>query len=386
MGGTSTDVALIDGEPALTREGEIAGYPVAVAMVDMHTIGAGGGSVAWIDEGGLLQVGPRSAGADPGPACYGRGGVEPTVTDANLLLGRLPLDGALAGSLRLDREAARAALARLAEGLGLGVEAAALGVLRLADAHMAEALRVISVRRGLDPADYTLLPFGGAGGLHVCALAEAIGAREALVPVHGGVLSALGMLAAPPARQRAQTLIGPLAERRPEEIEAGFAALAAAARAELAAEGVTQPREQRTLELRYVGQSSTLTLPWRGVAQDIAQGIAQGVEDFHAAHEAAFGHRLDMPVELVNLGIGLTGEAPALALPGPAPGPAARARSRQAVFGCARPAEVYTRAELACDQRIAGPALIAEPLATTYIAPGWGAQVDAVGNLVLHPA
>ncbi|MGB5261764.1 MAG: hydantoinase/oxoprolinase family protein, partial [Gammaproteobacteria bacterium] len=210
MGGTSTDVALIDGEIRLTSEGHIGPWPVAVPMVDMHTIGAGGGSIARVDDGGLLQVGPESAGADPGPACYGRGGARPTVTDANLVLGRLQADAFLGGAMALDVGAARQVMQTLASGLECSIEEAAQGVLAVANEHMAQALRVISVQRGEDPASYVLMSFGGAGGLHVCALAEALGMARALVPVQAGVLSALGMLVAPPSRQLSHTLTGEL--------------------------------------------------------------------------------------------------------------------------------------------------------------------------------
>ncbi len=227
MGGTSTDVALVDGEVVLTSEGRLGPYPVAVPMVDIHSIGAGGGSIAYADAGGLLRVGPASAGADPGPACYGRGGGEPTVTDANLVLGRLPADSKLAGSVTLDVAAARAAVGRLAARLGMPViEDVALGIVAIANEHMANALRVISLHRGLDPRRFPLFCFGGAGGLHVCDLARALGIRETLVPRDAGVLSALGMLAAPSGRQLSRTLSGVLTPARRREIGVALRTLA----------------------------------------------------------------------------------------------------------------------------------------------------------------
>jgi N-methylhydantoinase A len=206
MGGTSTDVALLDGDLRLTQQGHIGPYPVAVPMVDMHTIGAGGGSLAYVDDAGLLHVGPHSAGADPGPACYGRGGNQVTVTDANVVLGRLQPDFALGGSLTLDTAAARHAMKTLASQLGLGVEETAEGVLALANEHMTQALRVISIQKGFDPANFALLSFGGAGGLHVCALADNLGMRSALVPRRAGVLSAEGLVYAPRKREQLQAL------------------------------------------------------------------------------------------------------------------------------------------------------------------------------------
>ena len=210
MGGTSTDVALLDGDIRLTQQGHIGPYPVAVPMVDMHTIGAGGGSLAYVDDAGLLHVGPQSAGADPGPACYGKGGQQVTVTDANVVLGRLQPDFALGGSLALDVPAAEQAMDRLAQALGLTRQQAADGVLALANEHMTQALRVISIQKGFDPADFALMSFGGAGGLHVCALADNLGMTQAIVPQRAGVLSAEGLVYAPRKREMLQALPEPV--------------------------------------------------------------------------------------------------------------------------------------------------------------------------------
>ncbi len=301
MGGTSSDVALIDGGPRLTREGHIGPWPVAVPMVDMHTIGAGGGSIARLDAGGMLLVGPESAGADPGPACYGQGGVEPTVTDANLLLGRLRPDAFLGGRMQLDLTAARHALGRLAEQMGQTPEAAAQGIIQVANEHMARALRVISVQRGVDPRGFTLVSFGGAGGLHVCALAEALGMCSAMVPIQAGVLSALGMLIARPGRQRVRTRLGLLLEIDDRQIEAELRQLAQGGLDEMNREGVqiNQIKTTYSVDLRYLGQSYTLNLPWLACRE---------TEDaFHQLHEQRYGHRMDAPVELVNLRAALEG-------------------------------------------------------------------------------
>ncbi len=376
MGGTSTDVALIDGGLRLTNEGRIGPWPVAVAQVDMHTIGAGGGSLAWVDGGGLLQVGPQSAGADPGPACYGRGGTTATVTDANLVLGRLLPQAFLGGAMRLDAEAARAAVARLGGQLGLGMEEAAAGIVRLANEHMARALRVMSVQRGVDPRTLTLVSFGGAGGLHVCALAESLGMRQALVPVHAGVLSALGMLVAPRGRQLSRTVSGLLADIDAAALERHFAELMAEGGQALAAEGVAVETLQarRSLDLRYRGQSYTLNIPW-------SDGADVG-EAFHRTHQARFGHRLALPVELVNIRLGL--EAPALALQlAPAPQVPAGPVGHVVLPGIGREAAVWERESLAAGQVIDGPALVTEQVSTTWLAPGWRCRVDAAGNLVL---
>jgi N-methylhydantoinase A len=378
MGGTSTDVALIDGDIQLTSEGHIGPWPVAVPMVDMHTIGAGGGSIAYIDAGGLLQVGPESAGADPGPACYSRGGARPAVTDANLVLGRLQPDAFLGGAMTLDVRAARQAVARVAEPLGLTLEAAAGGIIDIANEHMAQALRVISVQRGIDPRDHVLVSFGGAGGLHVCALAEALGMRRALVPVQAGVLSALGMLAAPRARQLSRTLTGLLQDFSGEALEQALQSLAEAGIAAMREEGIPAGDLEAgfSLDLRYRGQSYTLNLPW--------QGLEETGEAFHLLHNRRYGHRLDTPVELVNIRCNLHGHPPEIHLPPVAidatPRPAPRA---VAVSGYREAVPVWPRETLTAGQSFSGPALVTETVATTWLPDGWECRVDPVGNLQL---
>lgn len=380
MGGTSTDVALIDGAIELTSEGHIGDFPVAVPMVDLHTIGAGGGSIAEVDAGGLLQVGPRSAGADPGPACYGRGGTRATVTDANLVLGRLLPGAFLGGNMELDAAAARAAMAKLAAGLGLGIEEAAEGVVRLANEHMVNALRVMSVQRGLNPADFTLVSFGGAGGLHVCALAEALDMVEALVPVHGGVLSALGMLVAAPGRELSRTVRGVLADLPDAEFEQVFAELLADGERALVAEGehAAQLRSERSADVRYLGQSYTLTVPWRGRLQT--------AEDFNAAHRARYGHALDAPVELLNLRLSVHSSPAPVHLETLEGAASTGQPERVRLHGLAEPVTVWPRAGLGAGQWIEGPALITETVATTYVAPGWRGEVHASGSIVLRRA
>jgi N-methylhydantoinase A len=379
MGGTSTDVALIEGDIRLTSEGHIGPWPVAVPMVDMHTIGAGGGSIAVIDSGGLLQVGPESAGALPGPACYGQGGTAATVTDANLVLGRLRGDAFLGGAMTLDAAAAVRAVAAIAEQLGLGVEEAAAGIIRIANEHMVQALRVISVQRGLDPREHVLVSFGGAGGLHVCALAEALGMRHALVPVHAGVLSALGMLVAPRARQVSRTRAGSLADAEEGPLEQELQALADWGRGELRAEGIAQGDIacDFSADLRYQGQTYTLTLPW--------QGVEPTCRAFHDEHERRYGHRLGIPVELVNLRAGLQGPTPDIRLPKlPARAGAAGTPPSARLAGYAGEMPVWRRERLPAGERITGPALITETVATTYLAAGWRCRVDDAGNLHLE--
>jgi N-methylhydantoinase A len=343
----------------------------------MHTIGAGGGSIASVDAGGLLHVGPDSAGAHPGPACYGRGGECATVTDANLVLGRLRSGAFLGGAMRLDTSAARRAVAHVAQALGLGVEEAAAGIIRVANQHMVRALRVISVQRGLDPREFTLVSFGGAGGLHVCALAEALGMRRALVPVHAGVLSALGMLAAPRSRQLSRTVNGLLADSDPQVIEAAFDALIARGRDELGEEGVPvrAMHIERSADVRYQGQSYTLNIPWKGTAACET--------DFHSAHEARYGHRLDFAVELVNVRVGLHDETPQVELQAGGAGSPAPAESVE-TYGVSQRVAVYDRDSLSAEHCIDGPVLITETVSTTWVAPGWQVRRQDNGNLLLE--
>jgi len=379
MGGTSTDVALIEGDIRLTSEGSIGPWPVAVPMVDMHTIGAGGGSIATVDAGGLLQVGPESAGADPGPACYGLGGRQATVTDANLVLGRLQPQAFLGGEMRLDVAAARRAVLQVARVLGMELEAAAQGIIAVANEHMAQALRVISVQRGVDPRGHVLVSFGGAGGLHVCALAEALGMRRALVPLQAGVLSALGMLVAPRARQLSRTLTGELAAIPAAELQRQLAELAEAGLAGLLAEGVAAGEIHTGfgVDLRYRGQSSTLSLAW--------QGAARTEEAFHRAHEQRYGHRLQAPVELVNVRCNLHGEPPPIRMPELPPAqPGAVAADSVRVSGYAAPVPVWAREALGAGQVFPGPALVTETVATTWLPAGWCCEVDLRGNLLLE--
>lgn len=378
MGGTSTDVALVDGAPRLTTEGRVDRYPVAVPMVDMHTIGAGGGSIAWIDAGGLLQVGPRSAGAVPGPACYGAGGVEATVTDANLVLGRLRADAFLGGRMQLDTAAANRAVGRLASELGQSVQRTALDIVAIADEHMAQALRAISIKRGADPREHVLASFGGAGGLHVCALADLLDMPRALVPLNSGVLSALGMLVARPGRQLSHSLVGRLDGFAERELDRRFGELAAQGICALVDEGFDGDdcEVEPSVDLRYLGQSYTLNLPWTG--------RTASAEAFHQLHETRYGHRLDLPVELVNLRQAIRGPVPDLVLPRRPDTPHGEPFAHCRVTGCVRPVATYWRQDLAPGQRLAGPALICETVATSWVPAGWSVESDAYGNLRLR--
>ncbi len=395
MGGTSTDVALLSGEIAITSEASINRYPVAVPMVDMHTIGAGGGSIAYVDEGGMLQVGPRSAGADPGPACYGRGGTEATVTDANLVLGRLLESASLAGSVALRKDLARSAVERLARQIQLGVEDTALGIVSIANEHMAKAIRMISVNRGHDPAQFQLASFGGAGGLHVCAVADAMQMRSALVPVYGGVLSALGMLVAEQGQHFTRTVNvlaeaeheGWLVEQCEDLQQQGMAAL-------LAQGAEPEACQAHWLaELRYQGQAYTLGVDF--------QSLTDAIGRFTALHEQRYGYRLDNAIEVVNLRVNVYWPREKFTLPemlheGPTGERDTARRGEQKVeHDCNKEshAEVYEerdlvpvlqRSALQVNEVRSGPLVITDVSATTWVARGWQVRRDAIGNLHLN--
>ena len=393
MGGTSTDVSLADGRIRRTSEGSVEGWPVRVPMIDIHTVGVGGGSIAWADAGGALRVGPASAGSEPGPACYGRGGQGFTVTDANLLLGRLEARHFLGGRMMLDIAAAEAAAAPLAWRLGLSTVALAEGVIRVADARMEQAIRVISLARGFDPRRFTLLPFGGAGPMHALTLAEALNIRRVLAPRYPGVLSALGLTLADFTVDHSRTVLRPLAETTAHDLAAAFAPLLAQGRAELAAEGFAGNAIvlERALDLRYRGQSFELTVPVDAPESGPDSGVdpAEVAAAFHAAHAARYGYaRPDAAVELVTVRVTVRGlrDKPKL----PAASPAASANPEAAQVGETRlrvdgrwhSAPVYERGLLLPGHALTGPALVVQEDATTVLLPGWRAQVDVWLNLI----
>ncbi|GAB1265596.1 hydantoinase/oxoprolinase family protein [Aurantivibrio infirmus] len=381
MGGTSTDVALVQEELSITNEGKIGRYPVATPMVDMHTIGAGGGSIAYIDEGGLLQVGPQSAGARPGPVCYGLGGKEATVTDANAVLGRLPENQFLGGTMSLNISLAKTAIAELAENLELSISETALGIIQIANEHMARALRVMSVQRGHNPAHFHLCCFGGAGGLHVCELAELLGMRKILIPQFGGVLSAFGMLVAPRERQYSKTRQSLLNKVQDKELKFWLQDLAELGQKELVAEGNTKTSIliQPSLDLRYQGQSYTINIPY--------DSIEKSAEKFHQEHLKLYGHQLKRDLELVNIRQRVYCLPESIELP-EIPlikngGTAASPDDSLALFGIGDTA-IYKRSNLQAGTLIIGPALICETISTTLLQSGWKLEVDRVGNLLLE--
>ena len=376
MGGTSTDVSLCPGAPLHTREFEIGGQPVAIPVIDIHTVGAGGGSLARIDPGGALRVGPESAGADPGPICYGKGGSGVTVTDAHVWLGRLPADAFLGGERTLDRSAVEPHLREIAGGLGVSLEVAAEGILEVADAAMERALRVISVERGHDPAEFTLVAFGGAGGLHAAHLAERLGTRGAIVPPRPGLLSAYGMLAAEITREVSRTvLISTASADAHESVESVFTELAQAAVTAMEEEGVPGDRlvVRHWVDARYEGQSFELRVP--GEDWDTR---------FHALHERRYGYqRTETPVEAVTLRAVASAPGPPLdveRIPHRGAAPTIQ-RTRAYMEGEWADVDRVWRDDLNPNQTLDGPALVLEYSSTTWIPRGWGLTVDEWGNL-----
>ena len=369
MGGTSCDVCVIDGLTVReTAQREVGGRPLALPTLDIHTVGAGGGSLAWRDAGGALRVGPQSAGAEPGPACYGRGGTDPTVTDAHLLLGYLPADVPLAGGVRLDAEAAAAAVGRLASQLGLEPLRCAEGIVRVANAEMVRALRVMTVERGIDPRRYALMPFGGAGPLHAAAIAEELGIERILCPRSSGVLSALGLVAAAPRRDAAASHGG-----------ASTSELRARLHGEL---GTDVDRERFVYELRYRGQGFELGVEAPADADD-----EELRERFEAAHERHYGYREPHgQVELVTVRASAWGAAAEVGLGGTATagGGVARSERTQAYFGGEAVEVKLLRGGLAAGTRLEGPTICALPEATLLVAPGWHGRVGEDGTIDLN--
>ncbi|EMA61416.1 hydantoinase/oxoprolinase family protein [Halorubrum lipolyticum] len=403
MGGTSSDVSLVrDGRAERAAETTIAGVPLRTPTVDVETVGAGGGSIAWTDAGGALRVGPESAGAEPGPACYGTGGTDPTVTDADVLLGYIGPDAALGGDLALDVDAAREALERLADAAGiegddgLGAPAAAArGVYRVANATMARAIRSVTVERGRDPRAFDLVAFGGAGPMHAAALADRLGMERVLVPGPAGVLSAYGLLAADETHDAARTVRLTLAESTGEgAATAGDLGDAFAELTDRVLADASEPEAARVelaADCRYAGQSFELTVDAGGGGSDGAAdpgappAPAALAERFAAAHERAYGYRLDAAVEAVTLRVAATVEVdpPVVSRTG---APDAKRGAREVVFSDAGAVEatVYDRDALGPEAALGGPAVLAGTESTTVVPPGWGGRVRRDGTVALE--
>ncbi len=394
MGGTSTDVSLCNNGISLTTESTISGLPIKVPLIDIHTVGAGGGSIATVDAGGALRVGPESAGADPGPICYGNSGSDITVTDANLFLGRIAATQFLGGAMSLDTDKAKTYIEKFASRLGIPALQAADGILKVANAAMERAIKVISVERGFDTRDFTLVSFGGAGGLHAAFMAENLGIGTVLIPPNGGLLSGYGMLFADVVKDYSQTVLRRFStdsETLVEALNTGFNELLTRAENEMKAEGflAEQLKIDRSLDMRYEGQSYELNIPYSTERHDYSNAVETLIKSFHAAHEQRFGYaRTNAPVEIVNLRLTATGETDK---PSIQPLPIADADASEAFTGQslvmfdgeALRTDFYRREALRPGNQISGPAIITEFSATTVLPPNFSAVVDTYQNLVL---
>ena len=388
MGGTSTDVALVeDGRPLLTTEGSLDIYPMKTPTIDLVSIGAGGGSIATLGTGNRLRVGPESAGASPGPACYGRGGEQPTVTDANLVLGRVPAS-LLSGALQLDAEAARAAVSTIADGLGIGLEEAAYGILEIAAFAMAGAVREVSVKRGRDPREYSLFAYGGAGPLHAAQLASLLGISRIVIPANPGLGSCIGLLAADIKETAVRTV--PMRDDQLDiaHVTARFAELETRVRSAVVEQEIAgkDVEVERLVDVRYLGMASELTVPLPGDGTTIGQAI----DVFHDAHQRAYGYsyRGEQVVEIINLRVIGTGPLSLIEMTEtdlePGDGSAAQIGERQVYFGPDEGLQacvIYDRAGLGPGQAVSGPAIV-EQYDSTIVVPPWAdASVDGFGNL-----
>jgi len=372
MGGTSTDISVIKGEPIITTEGSIEKYPLRIPMIDIHTIGAGGGSIAWLDEGGALRVGPQSAEADPGPACYGKGGITPTVTDANLILGRLGTH--LGDEMVLSVKLAEESMKELCKKTGFNVLELASGIIKVANANMCQGIRVVSVERGHDPRDFVLLAFGGAGPLHACELAKELSIPKVLIPVYPGVFSALGMVVADIKHEFVLTK-----KMTPEEDTHNvFEELEKKAVAVLRKEGVSEKDMvlQQFIDIRYTGQSYELRIP-----------AENAVQKFHDAHQKMYGYAdSSSPVEFVNFRVVGIGKQEKIQLKPieKTKGELKAKETRDVFFDDFVKTSVYRREELKYNDVIKGPAIIEEMESTVLVPPGWRLTVDHYGNLLLE--
>ncbi len=394
MGGTSTDVARVDrGQPVVAGERVVAGYPVRIPALEIESVGAGGGSIAWVDSGGALKVGPESAGAHPGPACYGRGGARPTVTDANVALGRLSPTHLLDGGMKLAPELAGRALEGIAAELGLAPAEAARGIVSVVQANMLAAIRLVSVRKGYDPRAYTMVAFGGAGPLHAAALARDLGVRQVLVPPAPGILCALGLLVEPLRVDLVRTRVQLLSSLARDEIERQLEPMEAEARAWLEREAVPPSRRRlhRAFDMRYLGQNFELTVA--APAEPWGDDLAALRRAFLAEHERVYGYAAeDEAVQVVALRVTAFGEPEPLAQPAlgrarrPEPDEA-RVGQRAVYFEETRgfaPTPIYRRERLRAGHRLTGPAIVEQMDSTTVILPGQTARVDERANLLIR--
>jgi len=390
MGGTSLDICLIEsGQPRYTTESQIAGYPIKLPMIEINTIGSGGGSLVWIDEGGALRVGPESAGATPGPVCYCKGGTIPTVTDANAVLGRLNQRSLLDGDFEIDIEKARAAIKeKIADSLGMSVTEAAYGIIKVVNANMVRGIRVVSVEKGYDPRDFAMVAFGGAGPLHGCDLAEELGMSRVIVPKNPGVNSAMGMLTADVRHDYVKTYVADVNDADTEDIKKSIKDMLHAGMNDLVKEGFAIEDIDITfsLDMRYLGQAYEISIPFTYARYPDDRAVNDAVMKFHETHERMYGYRKPQShVEIVNIRAVAYGRMPQASL----------RKNKTKRTGELRPSEtrdvymkngmvktaVYDRDDLLYGDRIDGPAIVEQLDATTVIHPGQTGIVDEYMNL-----
>ena len=389
MGGTSTDVSLIEGRIRRTHEARIGDFPIRLPIIDIHSVGAGGGSIAYTDRGGSLRVGPQSAGADPGPACYGRGEL-PTVTDANLCLGRMDPEFFLGGRMRIHPARSRAAVGRLARRIGKSARETALGIVAVANANMEKAIRVISIERGFDPRAFALFSFGGAGGMHAVEMAAHLGMPTIIVPRNAGVLSAFGLLMSDSVKDYTKSLMKPDSQVTLAGLDAEFRSLEEASFRDMKEDGFAAKDVvlERSLDCRYLGQSYEIDVPYRK-ARTAARAF---LESFHSRHQKLYSYRHDRrPVEIVNLrvkAVAVTPKIPLVEEPGQRTlDPRAVIRKQPMYYGsAAAEGMVIDRSRLAPDNAVRGPALVIDPESTTFLPPGYAARVDGFFNLIIRKA
>lgn len=396
MGGTSFDVALIrDGQPLLTNDSEIGGYRVALPMLDIHTVGAGGGSLVWVDSGGIIRVGPQSATADPGPACYGRGGTNPTTTDADLLMGYLNPESFGDGAFSLDVEAARTAVEdKVAKPLGLSVPEAIAGISRVVNATMAEAVSAVSVKRGVDPREFTMVVAGGAGPIHAVPIAQELGIGKIIVPRDSSVFCAVGTLLTDLKHLYARTFVSDMDSLDLDEVSALYREMQEEAIETLRSEDVSRDKVDLVFsaDVRYIGQFTEIEIPLPFDRALTPVAVKQLIADFESRHEALNGYAMPgEATELINIrltALGRTSKPTLLGAPSAGPDPSAALKGRRdAIFsGATIQTEVYDGLALLRDNRITGPAIIEQPTTTVVLSEGYALTVDAQGNYVIEPA
>jgi N-methylhydantoinase A len=385
VGGTSADIGIVTERgisEASARDTWVAGYPLLVPMIDIHTIGAGGGSIAYVDEGGAFRVGPRSAGASPGPACYGQGGEEPTLTDANVVLGRIDPDRFLGGEMQLDRDAATAAVQGLAAELGLSLLEAAEGVVTIANANMSGAIRSRTVQKGHDPREFALVAFGGGGPMQAAEIAESLGIPEVIVPPYPGITSAMGLLTSDLKYDQMRTVFMTEGSIDDERLDRDLAAAAEELRERLRDDGVATAEIEVVagLDCRYVGQGYELR-----ISLPEERFTPEALEEFHRLHEQEYGHAFRDPVEIVNLRVTAYGKRTRIEkLPASANGGDPLLGEGTSVFDRkSYPTRYYERSLLPVGESIDGAAIVFQRDTTTVVPPGWSARADMSGSLIL---